>query len=105
MVEKVIPSRVKHLHDTEAKWNDKKDFIPKSGEMIIYDEDNTHAYKRIKLGDGTTLLQNLPFATISDVELTARLNEIQEQITQNELQVSTTQPNFACMWFRVTSDT
>lgn len=103
--EKIIPSRVTLKHDTEAKWADKKDFIPLKSEMIVYDEDDTHNYKRIKLGDGVTTVVNLPFATISNTELTERLSVLQEQIDKNELQVSETKPTFACTWFHVTSNT
>lgn len=101
-----IVSRVTLKHDTEANWKTKTTFAPMESEMIIYDEDETHNYKRIKIGDGTTFINELPFATISDAELTERLSVIQDQInsiTTNGLQVSETQPGFACTWFRVTS--
>ena len=58
----------------------KVDFIPKKSEMVIYDEDDTHPYKRIKIGDGVTKINVLPFATISEHELNVRLLEIQNQV-------------------------
>ena len=99
-----IPSRFKNLHDTEAKWNDKPDFIPNKGEFVIYDADDNHKYQRIKIGDGVTTIVNLQFASISESELAELLNNIQNQITKNELQVSETKPSFACTWFRVTGN-
>lgn len=105
MNEITIPSRVINLHDTEANWKTKKDFIPKSGETIIYDADASYNHCRIKLGDGVTTINNLPFVSISETELNAIINNITTQIDQNELQVSETKPEFPCTWFRVTSTT
>ena len=104
IIEKLVPSRVTLLHDTEDRWDTKPEFIPKQSEMIIYDEDNTHSYKRIKIGDGVTPLKDIKFATISKTELDVILAGIQTQITQNEIQISETQPDFACMWFHVTGE-
>lgn len=59
--EKNINSRVQHKHDTEANWNKATNFIPKAGEIIIYDADLTYNYPRIKIGDGNTLLSTLSF--------------------------------------------
>lgn len=56
-----IKTRIIHKHDTEQNWNKATNFIPKQGEIIIYDKDSTYAYERIKVGDGTTLVTNLPF--------------------------------------------
>lgn len=36
-------------------------FIPKKGELILYDPDTTYDYTRIKIGDGSTKVSNLPF--------------------------------------------
>lgn len=47
--------------DTEANWNTLTSYIPEKGEVICYNPDNTTNYARFKVGDGTTLLQNLPF--------------------------------------------
>lgn len=66
--EKNINSRIQHKHDTETNWLKAINFIPKVGELIIYDPDNNYTYSRFKIGDGKTLVNNLPFA----VEETAR---------------------------------
>ena len=54
-------SRIVHKHDTEANWNNTTNFIPLQGEIIIYDIDANHDYNRVKIGDGTTNVINLPF--------------------------------------------
>lgn len=43
-------------------WNKAINFIPKAGEIIIYEEDDTHSYARIKIGDGKTNVNSLPFS-------------------------------------------
>ena len=59
--EKEILGRIAQKHDTEANWNKAKTFIPKKGEIIIYDTDASHNYERMKIGDGSTSVVNLPF--------------------------------------------
>lgn len=61
MSEKTLNTRIIHKHDTEINWSKATNFIPKKGEIIIYDKDNNYNYERIKVGDGTTLVNNLPF--------------------------------------------
>ena len=41
--------------DTTVNWSKAKNFVPKSGEIIIYDE------TRYKIGDGKTKINDLPF--------------------------------------------
>lgn len=62
MAEKNINSRIIHKHDTETNWLKATNFIPKQGELIVYDIDSTHDYERIKIGDGMTVVSSLPFA-------------------------------------------
>ena len=49
--EKTIKSRIINKHETEANWS-QSSFIPKKGEIIIYDADKITHYERIKIGDG-----------------------------------------------------
>ena len=62
-----IKTRVQLKSDTEANWNKAgpKDgslgFIPLRGELIIYSADETHAFSRLKVGDGETNVVDLPF--------------------------------------------
>ena len=59
--EKNINTRVQHKHDIEVNWNKAINFIPKAGEIIIYDADEKYNYSRIKVGDGVKSVINLPF--------------------------------------------
>ena len=58
---KDIYGRVQQKHDTEANWIKATNFTPKVGEIIVYDPDDTYTYARIKIGDGNTNVNNLPF--------------------------------------------
>ena len=67
MSEKILNTRIVHKHDTEENWLKATSFAPKNGELIIYDEDENHSYKRVKIGDGTTNVNTLPFIdTVTD---------------------------------------
>lgn len=61
MPEKNIQSRIQHKHDTEANWNQTTNFIPKAGEIIIYDKDENYTYPRFKIGDGVNNINDLIF--------------------------------------------
>lgn len=58
---KTLKTRIVHKHDVEANWIRAVNFRPKQGEMIVYDIDETHAYERIKIGDGISYVTDLPF--------------------------------------------
>ena len=62
MSNNVLRARTIHIHDVEARWNQATQFIPKQGELVVYDIDNTHSYQRFKIGDGVTPVVELPFA-------------------------------------------
>lgn len=67
--EKKITSRIQQKHDTAANWAKATTFIPKKGEIVIYDaEYNTSGVQtqavRFKIGDGSRTINNLPFALI-----------------------------------------
>lgn len=78
--EKNINSRIIHKHDTEANWNKATNFIPKQGELIIYDIDDNYNYERFKIGDGITAVSSLPFVTYSQSEI-----DNMELITVNDI--------------------
>lgn len=67
MASDTLTARLINLHDTESKWNLCKSFIPRKGELIIYDPDAYNPYPRFKLGDGKTSVVELPFAAESTV--------------------------------------
>ena len=55
--------------DTTAGWNDKLDYVPKRGEIVLYtdretitdEQGNTIMVPGIKIGDGNAYLVDLPF--------------------------------------------
>lgn len=61
MSEKTLKSRIVHKHDIEANWQLATNFSPLEGEIIIYDPDENFSYSRVKVGDGTTNVNNLKF--------------------------------------------
>lgn len=61
MSQKNLNARMISKHDTQAKWENVSDFIPYKGEIIVYDRDDNHSYERIKVGDGITNVNALPF--------------------------------------------
>ena len=63
MSEKTLKGRVVQKHDIESNWSKATNFIPKKGEVIVYDRDSNYTYERIKVGDGTTNVNALPFVT------------------------------------------
>lgn len=83
---KQLNTRIQLKHDFEVNWisaNDRSNFVPRAGEMIIYDAevDNEgnfltidgklaslprgrstgYTYPRTKIGDGVTKVTELPF--------------------------------------------
>ena len=72
-------TRIQLKSDTEENWNKvgpkpgSSGFIPLQGELIIYIPDDEHPdYSRLKIGDGSTNVVNLPFidaGTINDKEV------------------------------------
>ncbi len=61
MSEKTIHTRIQLKNDTEANWNLATNFTPKLGEAIVYNVDASNTKPRLKIGDGSTTVANLPF--------------------------------------------
>ena len=59
--EKTLKTRVKMKHGKESEWKLATNFTPLIGEIIVYDADNNHTSPRLKIGDGSTKVNNLPF--------------------------------------------
>ena len=72
MAEKTLNTRIQMKTDTEVNWNKATNFIPKNGEIIIYAVDATHSYQRVKVGDGTKKVNELPF--INDIITESTIN-------------------------------
>lgn len=66
--------RIINTHDTEENWNKCTRFIPKAGELIVYDIDSDHTYERFKIGDGVTLINDLPFLVDNVIESIFNIN-------------------------------
>ena len=58
MANKTYQGRIVQKHDSSANWAKATNFIPLKGEIIIYDDLN-----KIKIGDGTTKVNNLNFSS------------------------------------------
>ena len=63
MANKTIKTRIVNKHDVETNWAKAVNFIPKKGEIIVYDKDDNHSCPRFKVGDGQTVVSSLPFTT------------------------------------------
>ena len=79
MSEKHVKATFIPKHDVEENWKKAINFIPANAEWVIYDEDASHDKKRIKIGDGKTNVNDLPFHTeeqevIKDVLQLATVN-------------------------------
>lgn len=64
MADKVLKTRIKMKTGTEAEWQLATNFVPLKGEFIVYDNEDGTA-PRLKVGDGNTLVGELPFITSS----------------------------------------
>lgn len=61
MGEKVLSSRIQNKCDTTANWTKATNFIPKSGEIIIYSDGGGAGKPKLKVGDGSTAVGSLKF--------------------------------------------
>ena len=79
-MEKIIRARLKQKHGSRDYWSSQIDFIPLSGELIVYDDhklytdeqNQRHNVPGFKVGDGVTPINSLPFV---DAELEKELLE------------------------------
>lgn len=81
MSEKNIKSRIVHKHDIEANWLLATNFSPRAGEFIIYDPDENNPHSRVKIGDGKTNVNNLPFIESSRAEIADKATEADHATT------------------------
>lgn len=85
-----VDSRIMQKSDIEGNWEKLTNFKPLKGEFIVYlpDKDKTwqdangvthtgtYEYARIKIGDGVTTINNLPFVSNNTGELVERDGEL-----------------------------
>ena len=63
MAGKQLNARVITKHDKEENWNKATSFIPKLGELIVYETDGMYSTPRLKVGNGLDVIKKLPFIT------------------------------------------
>lgn len=73
MAEKNLSVRIVLKHDVEENWLKATGFIPKQGELIVYDRDDNYTYERFKIGDGETNVNDLPFGNSTATESIPKL--------------------------------
>lgn len=71
-----INTRIINKHDIEENWRLAVNFAPLEGEIIIYDADETHDQPRVKIGDGKTNVNVLPFIDKAIWEQFSTMNQI-----------------------------
>lgn len=63
MATNTLKTRIQHKNGLPAEWEQATNFVPLKGELIVY---NDATAPKIKIGDGSTLVGNLPFVGGSD---------------------------------------
>ena len=71
MAANTIKTRIQLKNDTEANWLRAVHFVPLQGELIIYSTDDAHPFFRIKVGDGVTVVSDLPFIDAATIDGTS----------------------------------
>ncbi len=93
--EKKITSRIQQKHDVAANWAKATNFIPKKGEIIIYDAEynasgeETQAV-RFKIGDGSKTVNNLPFVVI---DYSSDIETLKQKVANNSTAIGALQEN------------
>ena len=61
MANKILKTRSQQKRAVEADWKKASGFIPLRGEIIVYEADENYSAPRLKIGDGNTNVNDLPF--------------------------------------------
>ena len=93
--EKKITSRIQQKHDVAANWAKATNFIPKKGEIIIYDAEYSASGEetqavRFKIGDGSKTVNNLPFAVI---DYSSDIGTLEQEVANNSTAIGALQEN------------
>ena len=78
MASGTVKARIQLKCDTESNWDKARNFIPLKGEIIIYSADESHPFSRLKAGDGTTPVIDLPF-----IESQSSISLVKYDTTEN----------------------
>jgi hypothetical protein len=104
MSERNINTRIMNKPDTEANWLKATTFIPMQGEIIVYDievdkDGNTlalpegrttpYTYERLKIGDGKTVVSDLPFYTADTTDVDDKLQTLWDWYQDETYEVMT----------------
>lgn len=84
MADKNFNARFKQKHDTEANWA-KATFAPLAGEFIVYDADENNSTPRIKIGDGETQINDLPFTDEGKMSYLGEVNVLPTTANEGEM--------------------
>ena len=74
MAQDTVKARIRLKNDTEAHWKQATGFSPLKGEIIIYSADDSHPFSRLKVGDGITYVNDLPFLRADDIREKVRID-------------------------------
>lgn len=79
---KTFKGRLINKHDIEANWKTASNngFIPLDGELILYDDLN-----KIKMGDGTTKVTDLPFLFLDEDEIQGLIEDNLETLNYTDI--------------------
>ena len=81
MANKLLKTRVQQKIDTSQNWSKATNFVPLKGEICIYSD-----LHKMKIGDGTTKINDLDFENPVDAELsTTSTNPVQNKAVKAEL--------------------
>ena len=80
-----IKTRMQQKIDTTANWEKAINFIPLKGEIIVYQDDNVPT--KIKIGDGTTKVNDLDFLEGSYVDYSVNQSLTNEQQAQARINI------------------
>lgn len=86
--------RVINKHDTEENWLKAVNFRPQQGELIVYDADDKYSYERFKIGDGVTLVSDLPFSSLAGYSVAEKLNSSDTEIPTSKMVVDALTTNY-----------
>ena len=85
---KQMNARVLQKNDLAENWEKASGFIPKLGEIIVYNADENNPIPRIKIGNGVDIVNDLPFVTTSadgeiDLEGIATEDWVKQYVDEN----------------------
>ena len=78
---KKLTTRIINKHATAAVWNN-TNFTPLQGEIVVYDpgydskDGKTYSRERMKIGDGSHTIQELPFSNELEAVVTGQTNTL-----------------------------